>query len=145
MLLNYQVWPSGTSTTLPKQPLREALMLEGENLQEGEGEEEEDGQEQDEGQEQEEGVVITISDQQQELVKEDPESDSGKEGGGEVSMLAVSFLLLVCVSLSLSVSGISQNLEFITEMRILAEMKIENCGTKYKGIKSTSILFFYEN
>ena len=40
-----------------------------------------------------------------------------------------------------------QSLEFDTETRILAEMKIKNRGTKIfsVGKKSTSILFFDEN
>ena len=40
-----------------------------------------------------------------------------------------------------------QSLEFVAEMRILVEMKIENRWEKIfsVGKKSTSILFFYEN
>ena len=39
-----------------------------------------------------------------------------------------------------------QSLEFVAETRILAEMKIENCGKIYFPWKKwTSILFFYEN
>ena len=36
-----------------------------------------------------------------------------------------------------------QSLEFVVETRILAEMKIKNCGKSiFVGKKSTSILFF---
>ena len=39
-----------------------------------------------------------------------------------------------------------QNLEFIAETRILAEMKFENCGKKFSvERKLTSILLSYEN
>ncbi|XP_076470285.1 uncharacterized protein LOC143300466 isoform X2 [Babylonia areolata] len=92
-MATHKVWPSGTSSTLPKQPPPEAMAageVEGEMEEQQSGGEavvEAVGREQGEGEGQQEGVVITVSDQQQVLVKEDPDTGSvDKEEEREVAL-----------------------------------------------------------
>ncbi|KAK7115247.1 zinc finger protein 341-like isoform X2 [Littorina saxatilis] len=84
-MATHKVWPSGTSSTLPKQPPPEEMPEEDQDPpapeeEEGEGEEEEE--------EEEKGVVISVCDQQQTMIKEEPDDDKTMDqvGGKDQAM-----------------------------------------------------------